>query len=244
MRWSIVLLAAGALCVEAEQGWSQEAAEWFTGNVAVASDYAFRGISQTGAEPAIQGGMDLVHPIGLYLGTWGSSVNFGEELASGARAQMELDVYGGLRKSIPALADFDLGAVGYLYPGAAGSRNYNFVEFGLGASRTFGGVSGGASVKYSPDFFAASGTAIYYGAQLSVPISFVTLSGSAGHQSIEDNAAFGTPDYADFGIGASVGWGGFNFSGKYLTTDLSKSECFDGSTLCEPRFVLGVARAL
>lgn len=244
MRASMVVLLAGAVLGARGTAHAQSAREWFTGNVAVASDYAFRGISQTGAEPAIQGGMDLSHPSGLYLGTWGSSVNFGEELSAGPRAQVEMDVYGGVRKSIPRFADLDLGAVGYLYPGAAGGRNYNFLELGLAANRSVGRVSGGITLKYSPDFFAASGTGVYYGGQLSVPVSFVTVSGSAGHQLIEDNAAFGTPDYTDFGIGASVGVAGFNLGGRLLTTDLSKEECFGGSTLCDARFVLSVARAL
>jgi uncharacterized protein (TIGR02001 family) len=243
MRWNVVILVTGSL-VAAGGASAQGAGERFTGNVTVASDYAFRGISQTGSEPAIQGGMDLTHPSGVYAGAWGSSVNFGEELSAGSRAQMELDVYGGVRKSIPALVDLDLSAVGYLYPGAAGSRHYDYLELGLGASRTIGRVSGGASLRYSPEFFAGSGHAVYYGGQLSVPVSFVRLSASAGHQSVEENATFGTPDYVDYGIGATVGWSGFDFSGKYLGTDLSKADCFGGSTLCEPRFVLGIARAL
>ena len=244
MRWNVVLLVAGSLVAARGSAGAQGPGEWFTGNVTVASDYAFRGISQTGSEPAIQGGMDLTHPSGVYVGGWGSSVNFGEDLTAGSRAQLELDVYAGVRKSIPKLADFDLGAVGYLYPGAAGSRHYDYAEVGLGASRTVGRVSGGASLKYSPNFFAGSGHALYYGGQLSVPVSFVKLSASAGHQSIEKNSAFGTPDYMDFGIGATVGWSGFDFSGRYLDTDLSKADCFGGSTLCGSRFVLGIARTL
>jgi uncharacterized protein (TIGR02001 family) len=48
------------------------------GNVTLASDYRFRGISQLEGEfsPAIQGGFDLNVDNGLYAGVWASNVNF------------------------------------------------------------------------------------------------------------------------------------------------------------------------
>ncbi|MBS0329933.1 MAG: hypothetical protein JSR30_08780, partial [Proteobacteria bacterium] len=35
-------------------------------NVSLTSNYVFRGISQTGGEPAIQGGLDYSHSSGFY----------------------------------------------------------------------------------------------------------------------------------------------------------------------------------
>ena len=40
-----------------------------TANVALVSDYRFRGISQTGKDAAIQGGFDASWEPGFYLGT-------------------------------------------------------------------------------------------------------------------------------------------------------------------------------
>src|SRR5690606_21502803 len=142
------------------------------------------------------------------------------------------------------LADLDLGFVYYAYPGAEGDRGYDFLELGLGASRSVGPLGAAASVRYSPDFFAGSGTGLYYGGELGIPVSLLTLSGSVGRQSIEENAVFGTPDYLEWGLGAGVAWQGFDFSGRYLSTDLSREECFGGSDLCGGRVVLSVARAL
>src|SRR5262245_8792596 len=54
----------------------------FSANVALTSEYVFRGISQTDDSPAIQGGFDWSLeklgslPLGLYAGIWGSNVNF------------------------------------------------------------------------------------------------------------------------------------------------------------------------
>jgi hypothetical protein len=45
-------------------------------NVALTTDYVWRGISQTQKAPAIQGGFDLAHDSGLYIGVWASNVNF------------------------------------------------------------------------------------------------------------------------------------------------------------------------
>jgi uncharacterized protein (TIGR02001 family) len=248
MRWSIVAVGLAAACVVTGEGWGQAEAGgvqgWFSGNVAVQSDYLFRGISQTSTKPAIQGGLDLAAPVGVYLGMWGSSVNFGEDLSAGQRAQVEMDVYGGVRRKLDGLADVDLGVTGYLYPGAAGSRHYDFLELGLGLSRGLGPVSATASARYSPDYFAGSGHASYLSLQAALPVSRVTLSGSVGHQWIEDNDTFGTPDYTDFGAGLGIAWAGFNLSGKVLATDLEEAECFGGSNLCKPRFVLAVARAM
>src|SRR5262249_51186548 len=46
------------------------------GNLALTSDYIFRGQSQTGHNPAAQGEIDYTHPSGIYLGVWGSNVKF------------------------------------------------------------------------------------------------------------------------------------------------------------------------
>ena len=216
-------------------------AEWMSGNVAVTSDYAFRGISQTLEEPAIQGGIDLEHPIGLYLGTWGSSLNFGEDMP---RAQVELDVYGGFGFSAAELFDVDLGVIYYGYPGSE-DRGYDFIEFGLGASRSFSMLDGGVSASYSPDYFGGSGESWYYALDLGIPISLLTLSGSVGHQTIEDNAVFGTPDYTNWTLGVGVGLAGFDLSGQYVDTDIEDEECFaGGSELCGGRAIFSISRSM
>src|SRR4051812_17083639 len=63
----------------------------FTGNVALTSDYVFRGVSQTNNNVAIQGGFDWDTGAGFHVGTWGSSLNFKD----GSEASAEIDLYGG-----------------------------------------------------------------------------------------------------------------------------------------------------
>jgi uncharacterized protein (TIGR02001 family) len=90
-----------------------------TGNMAIVSDYRFRGISQTFAEgfdagPAIQGGIDYSHASGFYLGNWNSNVS-GNQYPNGS--SIEMDFYGGWKG---AWGDWglDIGTIYYLYPGA------------------------------------------------------------------------------------------------------------------------------
>src|SRR4029078_13430389 len=61
-----------------------------TGNVAVVSDYVFRGIKQTWGHPAIQGGGDLTMKNGFAAGFWASRIS--ERSYPGGA--MELDLYG------------------------------------------------------------------------------------------------------------------------------------------------------
>jgi uncharacterized protein (TIGR02001 family) len=237
-----LLLAVGSLRAQEKS----DISSWLSGNVTVATDYTFRGISQTLQQPAIQGGIDLKHPSGFYLGTWGSSVNFGEADATVAkpRAQLELDGYGGYTLAIPSVVALDLGAIYYSYPGASLSRDFNYLELGLGASRSIEKLGLGLMAKYSPDFFAGSGTGFYYGGSASVPVAMFTLSGNVGKQMIEDNVTFGTPDYIDWGAGAAVGWHGFTVGGKVVGTDLKDAECFGGSNYCGTRVIGSITRAM
>ena len=57
MRVNLVMAGALGMLLSATAAGAQEGgvAEWFSANVSVTSDYAFRGISQTLEEPAIQG---------------------------------------------------------------------------------------------------------------------------------------------------------------------------------------------
>ncbi len=47
-------------------------------NIGAVSNYMWRGVTQTGDQPAIQGGLDFSHESGFYAGTWISNVDFDE----------------------------------------------------------------------------------------------------------------------------------------------------------------------
>ncbi len=77
----------------------------FSANVGLFSEYYFRGISQTDDAPALQGGFDWSASLGkdsglgVYLGVWGSNVDFNEG-AGVDGATVEMDFIGGLTGEI------------------------------------------------------------------------------------------------------------------------------------------------
>lgn len=85
-------------------------------NLAFYSQYVFRGISQTDKKPALQGGVDYTHASGAYLGLWASNVSWISDAAPGVSASLELDLYGGYRKSAGDFS-YDVGLLRYQYPG-------------------------------------------------------------------------------------------------------------------------------
>ena len=90
----------------------------FTSNVALVSDYLYRGISQTNAQPAIQGGFDYAHSSGLYAGAWGSSISWLKDSGSYSTksSQLELDTYFGYKNSFATDYSYDVGFLRYNYP--------------------------------------------------------------------------------------------------------------------------------
>src|SRR3546814_4134384 len=52
-----------------------ESAFELTGNVALVSEYRFRGVDLSGGDFAVQGGIDLAHSSGIDAGAWGYSLD-------------------------------------------------------------------------------------------------------------------------------------------------------------------------
>ena len=103
--------------------------------------YVFRGFSQTLEEPTLQGGLDWDSGVGVYVGMWGSNVNFGD----GDNAHVEMDFYAGYAGEIDAFS-YDVGFLYYLYPGAASSLNYDFWEAYGSVGYDFGPASASAGI--------------------------------------------------------------------------------------------------
>jgi len=102
-----------------------------TGNFGLFSQYIFRGISQTGGKPAIQGGVDYAHSSGLYVGTWLSNVSWLSDFGIARESSLEWDMYGGYKGTF-GKSDFgyDVGVLQYYYPGlrAPGATTANTRE--------------------------------------------------------------------------------------------------------------------
>lgn len=222
----------------------------FAATVTFTTDYTFRGISQTDSGPAVQGAIDYSYmfkpEIGVYAGIWGSDVDFDD----GDEANLEIDLVAGLKGEISGFI-WQGGVIYYAYPGAeVGGFHYNYWELAakLGYDFGFAALTGG--VNYSPDYFFESGDGLYLSADAAVPLKFlpndIGLAFHVGHQSIDNNARFGAPDYYDWSAGINGKVQGFTLALAYVDTDIKKGECFPGSGLtktCEGRVIFSVSRS-
>ncbi len=245
MRKRSMAMVVGGLVVLGVAAQAEEKSP-VSGNVALTTDYVFRGISQTQEEPAIQGGFDYAHKSGFYAGLWGSNVNFGESDAvvkPADRAQLELDVYAGFVGKFKEKGSWDVGAIYYAYPGAASRLDYDYAEIYGKIGYDFGKAALQFAVNYTDEYFAESGTATYYQLNLSVPLpADFGLAFHVGRQEIDEELKFGTPDYTDYKIGVSKEIKGIGLALDYYDTDLSKAECFGGAELCDGRAVFTVSK--
>lgn len=218
----------------------------FSGTLTGVTDYYFRGISQTDHIPAIQGSFDysveLFKDFSFYAGTWASNVNFND----GNQAQIEIDIYFGVKGAIDKFS-WSVGGLYYAYPGASSGLNYDYWELATTAGYDLGFLSATVAFNYSPDYFAATGSAYYLAGDVKVPIPvlkdyepYVAL--HIGHQWIANNARFGTPDYTDWSVGVGAKVLGFDVAAKYVDTNLSRGGCFGGQDLCSARGIFSVSK--
>jgi uncharacterized protein (TIGR02001 family) len=212
------------------------AADDISGNVTLATDYRFRGISQDHGKfsPAIQGGFDWSKE-GFYVGTWASNVNFTE-------AAIETDVYGGYRGKFNDDVEYDVGVLYYGYPQDG--------DADLGYTEVYGSVSFmGAKVglNYSNDYFASTGKFYYpyinYGFDLAKNLS---VSLHFGYNKFDKEEFLGNDDkYYDWSAGISTDQFGVTWALTYVDTNLdSDTDCFGDKKLCAATAVFSVSKSL
>ncbi len=186
----IALAAAVGSLALAGAAQAQDAGPTFAFNVGAATDYVFRGISQTDEDPQVFGGVDASMGIG-YAGVWVSNVDFG----NGTDA--EFDLYAGIKPTAGPVT-FDLGVIYYGYIDQPSGSNEDYWEGKVAASVPAGPATLGVAVYYSPEFFGKTGDAIYYeaNAAVAIPDTKFTINGAIGRQEVDK--AF---DYTTWNVG-------------------------------------------
>ncbi len=121
-------------------------------NMALTSNYVWRGMTQTDNAPAIQGGIDFGYN-GFYLGTWASNISWTDN----DNSSMELDVYAGYANSFAGI-DYDLGYIRYAYPKVQDDNNFDEAYLSLSKDLGFGTLS----AKYSKAVDVPTGAAKLY----------------------------------------------------------------------------------
>lgn len=187
-----------------------------TGNITIASDYRFRGVSQTLNGPTIQGGFDYAHESGVYLGFWAANVSEAEL----AGANIEMDFYAGYNWQLDDDTSINAGGIYYWYPNSDESAfGFDPNSFDL----YVGGTWKWFNVKYFytvTDYFGladSSGTS-YLEGNINYTLPYdITLSAHLGgtFAAGSDNG-----DYTDWKIGVSKEFYGFNVGLAYVDTDI------------------------
>lgn len=179
-------------------------------NVAVVSDYRFRGVSMSEGDPAIQGGIDVSHESGFYVGTWGSSI-----AGAPAYGEMELDVYGGWTGEVSPGVTVDVGLLYYLYPAGDDIGGVDtptdYLEPYASVSTTLGPVSAtlGAAYAWKQDALGGGDNVyVYTDWSLGVPSTPLTLNAHLGYTDgvLAPPYLAGSADKSglDWSIGATV----------------------------------------
>ncbi len=194
MKMTKIALAMGL----ATLGISGMAQAELSANIGAASNYVWRGVSQTGDEAAISGGIDYSHDSGVYVGTWASTLGSGNG--------EELDLYGGYSGEASGIG-YDVGVIYYAYPSAADDADFTEIY----GSLSYGPVSGG--IAYTVD--KESGVDendIYYHLSASFDMGDGwSVGGTVGYYDME--AASSDYSHAQLDVTKSVGdFGDFTFS--------------------------------
>ncbi|NMH66843.1 TorF family putative porin [Shewanella salipaludis] len=189
-----------------------------SGNIGVTSNYLWRGTSQTQDAVAVQGGLDYSHDSGLYVGSWVSSVDFGDDTS------YELDLYGGYAGSLGEDIGYDLGYLYYAYPDANGNidlhelyGSLSWKWFEIGYSHL---IDAGDDVAAEP---LDKKDLSYLHATVTVPLSdSLSLAAHYGYSSGDVvESWFGEDNYADYSLTLSAETQMGTVSFKLADTDLA-----------------------
>jgi len=221
----------------------------FSANVTMTTDYLFRGISQTGHKPALQGGFDYAHSSGFYAGIWASSISWLSDANVASNAGTEFDTYLGFSNSFAEDFTYDVGFLRYNYPGTYGANtkaDTNEIYGSLGYKWV--------SVKYSRSMGDTFGTANTTGTdylEVNAEYTFegpaVTVGAHYGKQKFK-GAGAGTGatylGYNDYNVSVSKDLGqGYSVKAMYSNTNATAAYTVLGKQLGKGTAVLSISKS-
>lgn len=209
MRGSWVLIGTLACATPAI------ALDW-SGELTAATEWMDRGVSQTAGDPAFQASIEVASEPGVYLGLFGSNVDFGDCCSE----RLQFDGTLGVARPLGAL-EWDFGVTLSRFPGT--SENLDFEEYHLG----FRLRNVAFAAYWTPDFAGVGREAWYMelGADHELPWHAVRLllhvgytHGSALARRFVDDT--GLEPYRDWQIGLQREFGRITATLAWADTDI------------------------
>ena len=206
-----------------------------SGNVALTTDYIWRGMSQTDGSPAIQGGFDADFGNGIYAGAWGSNVDFGSD----SDESMELDLYAGWAGEFKGVG-VDVGAIHYAYP--TSETDTDFTEVYVGLSMGPASLTQYFGVDLGSDDLGDENKGNY--TDLGLDLGEYNSIAFAAHVGYYDMQA-GLSDYWDWKLAASTTYMGVDVEVAYTDVDTNSDDAGDKRGASDDAaYVLTVSKSL
>jgi uncharacterized protein (TIGR02001 family) len=197
-----------------------------TGNVALTSDYVFRGVSLSNENMAIQGEFDATHSSGAYIGTWASNV------AGTNPGSVELDVYAGYSNEISGFG-YNVFVTRFIYPGSGKDangkdhQNLDYHEYSLALSYSLPtGTEFGLRYDYAPFWGRVDSQANNYLLSVSHPLpDGFSVGAFVGRQEFNDDQKINPnnnsyDDYTYYGASLSYSINDFTLSVDFSDTTI------------------------
>jgi uncharacterized protein (TIGR02001 family) len=248
MNHSLVTLACAATLLSAVPAQAQSAAapadSPATFNVALTTDYRYRGISQTRLKPAFQFGADKSFTSGFYLGAWASTIKWVKDAEGDAG--LEIDLYGGFKGELAKDVAFDVGVLQYLYPSAKTTK-WNAAYKDPNTTEIYGAVTTGpvtAKLSYALsnlfgnyDFAKNKDSkgSLYFDLSASFDLGGgLMLAPHIGYQKVVDIA---NASYTDYSLSISKDFNGWVPSLTLVGTDADKGFYVPGVAAKSSKFL-------
>jgi uncharacterized protein (TIGR02001 family) len=216
-------------------------------NVGIASEYRYRGVSQSRFKPAYSAGVDYSNnPTGLYLGVWASTIKWIQD-GGATDGKYEVDFYGGKKGEIAPDVGYDIGGLYYWYPqntygDVTGYSNANTFELYAKVNK------GPYYLKYShslTDLFGwkDSHNSYYLDGGADLPLAEgLVLNLHVGHQKV---SGLSGADFTDYKVGVTKDFGFVSGSAAYIAADTDKAYYYspNGTNTGKATLVVSLTKA-
>lgn len=203
----------------------------FSSTVTAATEYDFRGISQSAKDPALQASVDYAFESGFAVGAWASNIDYGD----GVDGDIELDIYASYTGAINEKLGWTAGIVYYAFPGSDDIGEYPEIYAGL----NFGPVS--VKQWFTDNLYDSDESAWYTEANATFPLpNNFSILAHVGYSYGDAWDALGE-ELFDYSVGVGYQLGNFALALKYTGTDADDTKVTDDVFNTEGRVFFSVS---